>query len=177
MRDQNRFRVLNGNVVIPPQDAHVNAPPAPEDAARLEARATEYVRLAGEAADPHVKRDRLRQAAQARIASGRMLEAIADAIPSPPPEWGLPLAYGAPAHARAFTRSRGKERGGRASKSRGPSHPGQRFASQARARASRPGPSHPPSAGCARPPHTRPLGGAPPRGRRTWMRLSASGSR
>jgi Tfp pilus assembly protein PilN len=72
----------------------VNAPPAPEDAARLEARATEYVRLAGETDDPAVKRDRLRQAAQARIASGRMLEAIAAAIPSPPPAWGLPITYG-----------------------------------------------------------------------------------
>jgi hypothetical protein len=76
----------------------VNAPPAPEDAARLEARAAEYVRLAGEAADPAVKQDRLRQAAQARIASGRMLEAIAGAIKAPaaPENWGLPLAYGAP---------------------------------------------------------------------------------
>jgi Tfp pilus assembly protein PilN len=81
----------------------MNAPPAPEDAARLEARAAEYVRLAGEAADPDVKRDQFRQAAQARIASGRMLEAIADAIPSPPPEWGLSISYGALSHPPAFT--------------------------------------------------------------------------
>lgn len=59
----------------------MNAPPAPEHAVRLEARAAEYVRLAGETAEPAVKRDRLGQASQARIASGRMLEAIAAAIP------------------------------------------------------------------------------------------------
>jgi hypothetical protein len=76
----------------------MNAPPAPEDAARLEARAAEYVRLACEATDDAVKRDQLRQASAARIQSGRMLAAIADAIPAPPPEWGLPVSYAGAHH-------------------------------------------------------------------------------
>ena len=88
----------------------MNAPPAPEDAARLEARAAEYVRLAGETADPAIKRDRLRQAAQARIASGRMLEAIAEAVKAPavPGNWGMPMTFGAPNHSPApvFTTGR-----------------------------------------------------------------------
>jgi hypothetical protein len=75
----------------------------PEDAARLEARAAEYVRLAAEADDPAVERDRLRQAAQARIQSGRMLDAIANGIEvqDGPPNWGVGVTFGAPRHSPA----------------------------------------------------------------------------
>jgi hypothetical protein len=51
----------------------MNTAPSREDSDRLDARSHEYARLADEATD-EVKRDRLLQAAQARITSGRMLE-------------------------------------------------------------------------------------------------------
>jgi hypothetical protein len=79
----------------------VNAPTR-EDAERLDARAEEYLRLAGDATDDAVKRDRLKQAAAARFASARIIDALAEAVPASPPEWGLPISYAGPRHAPAF---------------------------------------------------------------------------
>lgn len=66
------------------------------EAARLESRAAEYVRLAAEADDDQVRRDKLLQAASARAQSARLLEAEAKAIPAAPEtNWGVSTTFGA----------------------------------------------------------------------------------
>jgi hypothetical protein len=81
----------------------VNAPTR-EDADRLDARAHENLRLADAAGDDAIRRDRLRQAAAAYSQAGRVIGAVADAIPAAPEaaSWGMDLNFGAPWRPAAY---------------------------------------------------------------------------